>query len=72
MWPFNKGACKKEEERLSTKACSDRSRGDSFKLEKIGLGFLLSVVTYGNRLHRKAVNAASLEMLKVKLDSTLI
>ena len=34
---YIKGAYKKDEERLFTKACSDRTRGNGFKLKEVGL-----------------------------------
>lgn len=31
---YQKGVCKKEEDRLLSKVCGDRTRGDGFKLEE--------------------------------------
>ena len=37
--PFNiSNRCKKDRERLFTRACSDSTRGNSFKLKKVELG----------------------------------
>ncbi|PKU44940.1 hypothetical protein llap_4753 [Limosa lapponica baueri] len=70
-----KGAYKKDKERLFTKACSNRTGGNDFKLKedrfrlnvKNNFFFMMQVVKCWNRLPREAVDAPSLEMFKVKM-----
>jgi len=73
-----KGACKKSGEGLFTRACSDRTRGNDFKLKKGRFKFdirkkyfTMRVVRHWNRLHREAVDAPSLEEFKDRLDGDL-
>lgn len=61
-----------------TRACSNRTRGNSFQLKesKFRLDlrkkfFTLSVVRHSNRLPQEAVGAPSLEMFKARLDKAL-
>jgi len=75
---YLKGACKKDRERLFTKACSDRTRGKGFKLkeckftlDKTKKFFTLRVVRHWNRLPREVVDAPSLEAFKAKLNVAL-
>ena len=72
------GAHKKDGERLFTRACSNRTRGNGFKLKegrfRLNIGkkfFTLKVVRHWNRLPREAVDAPSLQVLKVMLDGAL-
>jgi len=75
---YAKGACKQAGERLFTRACSDRTRGNGFRLiegrfrlvirEKF---FILRVVRHWHRLPREAVAAPSLAVLKARLDGAL-
>ncbi|KAK4826356.1 hypothetical protein QYF61_007950 [Mycteria americana] len=72
---YIKGAHKKDGERLFTKACSDRTRGNGFKLEKGRFSldmrkkfFMMRVVKHWTRLPRGVVDAPSLEVLKVSRD----
>ncbi|KFV39002.1 hypothetical protein N341_09310, partial [Tyto alba] len=75
---YLKEAYKKAGEGRFTRACSDRTRGNGFKLkdgrfrlyvrEKF---FTMMVVKHWNRLPREAVDVPSLEMFKAKLDETL-
>ncbi|KAK4826184.1 hypothetical protein QYF61_006128 [Mycteria americana] len=60
---YLKGAYKKAGEGLFTRACSDRTRGNGFKLKK--------VVRHWNRLSRGVVDASSLEVFKARLDGAL-
>ncbi|KAK4830691.1 hypothetical protein QYF61_012860 [Mycteria americana] len=70
---YLKGAYKKDEERLFTKACCDRTRGNGFKLKKDGFRldirkkfFTMRVVRHWNRLPKEVVDAPSMEVFKAK------
>ncbi|KAK4831497.1 hypothetical protein QYF61_018081 [Mycteria americana] len=72
------GACKKDGDRLFNRACSDRTRGNGFKLKegrfRLDTGkkfFTLRVVKLWHRLPREVVDAPSLETFKVRLDGAL-
>ncbi|KAK4831280.1 hypothetical protein QYF61_016750 [Mycteria americana] len=71
---YLKGAYKKAGDRLFTRACSDRTRGNSFKLKEGRLRldirkkfFTVRVVRHWNRLPREVVDAPSLEVFKARL-----
>jgi len=75
---YLKGVNKKAGEGLFTKACSNRTRGNGFKL-KVGR-FILSirnefftvrVTKHWNRLPREAVAAPFLEVFKARLGGAL-
>ncbi|KAK4816544.1 hypothetical protein QYF61_017745 [Mycteria americana] len=75
---YLKGAYKKDGNRLFSRACSDRTRGNSFKLKegRFRLGtrkkfFTMRVVKPWNRFPREVVDAPSLETFKVRLDRAL-
>ncbi|PKU47817.1 hypothetical protein llap_1856 [Limosa lapponica baueri] len=75
---YLRGAYRKDGKSLFTKACSDRTRSNGFKLEKSRFRldirkkfFTMRVVERWNRLPREAVEAPSLEIFKVRLDKAL-
>ncbi len=70
-----KGGCRKGGERLFSRACCDRTRGDDCKLEEGRFRldirkkfFTVRVVRHWNRLPREAVDAPSLEVFKARLE----
>ncbi|KAK4825565.1 hypothetical protein QYF61_000153 [Mycteria americana] len=74
----SKGAYKKAGEGLFTRACSDRARGNGFKLKEGRFRldirkkfFPVRMVRHWNRLPREAVDAPSLEVFKARLDGAL-
>lgn len=59
-----------------TRSCSDRTRGNSFKVGRFRLDarkklFTLGMVRHGNSLPREVVDAPSLAVSRVRLDSAL-
>ncbi|KFQ05406.1 hypothetical protein N329_00863, partial [Haliaeetus albicilla] len=75
---YLKGAYRKIGEGLFNRECSDRTRGNGFKLKegrvRLDIGkksFTAMVVRHWNRLPREAVDAPSLEVIKARLDGTL-
>jgi len=75
---YLKGAYKKAGEGLFTRVCSDRTRGNGFKLKegrfRLGIRkkfFTLRVVRQWQRFSREAVDAPSLEVFQARLDGAL-
>ncbi|KFV12044.1 hypothetical protein N340_01188, partial [Tauraco erythrolophus] len=75
---YLKGAYRKAGEGLFTRACSDRSRGNGFKLKEGRFQldvrkkfFTQRMVRDWNRLPREVVDAPSLEVFKARLDEAL-
>ena len=75
---YLKGAYRKDGEGLFTRTCSDRTRGNGFKLKEGRFRldirkkfFTVWVVTHWNRLSREAVDVSSREVFKAKLDGAL-
>ncbi|GAB0176276.1 hypothetical protein GRJ2_000092800 [Grus japonensis] len=75
---YLKGAYRKAGEGLFIRACSDRTRGNGFKLKEgqfrldVRKKFLtVRVVRHWNRLPREAADAPSLEVFKTRLDEAL-
>jgi len=75
---YLQGAYKKTGNRLFSRARSDRTRGNGFKVKegrfRLDTGkkfFTVRVVKHWNRLRREVVDAPSLETFKVRLDGAL-
>jgi len=73
-----KGAYSKDENRLFSRACCNRTRGNGFKLEEGRFRldtrknfFTMRVERHWQRLPREVVDAPSLETFKARLDGAL-
>jgi len=76
--PLLTGAYKNTGEELFTRACSDRTKNNGFKLKHSRFRsttnekfFTLRIVRHWNRLPREVVDAPSLEVFKARLDEAL-
>ena len=75
---YLKGSYRKEGDRLFSRVCGDRTRGNGFKLKEGRFrldirkkSFTVRVVRHWNRLPRDVVDAPSLETFKARLDQAL-
>ena len=75
---YLKGAYNKDGDKLFSRACCDRTRGNGFKLKEGRFRldirqkfFTMRVVRHWTRLPREVVDAPSWEMLEVRLDGAL-
>jgi len=75
---YSKGACKIDGDKLFSRACCNRTRGNGVKLKEGRFRldvrkkfFTVRVVKHWNKFPREAVEAPSLETFKVRLDGTL-
>jgi len=75
---YPKGAYRKDGDRLFSRACCDRTRGNGLKLKE-GIFrldirkklFTMRVMKHWHRLPRDVIDAPSLETFKVRLDGAL-
>ncbi|KFQ83752.1 hypothetical protein N337_06424, partial [Phoenicopterus ruber ruber] len=75
---YIRGACNKDGEKLFSRACCDRTRGNGFKLKEGRFRldvrrkfFTMRVVRHGQPVPREVGDAPSLETFKVWLDGAL-
>ena len=78
QFQYLKGAYRKDREGLCIRACSDRARGNGFKLKEGRFRldvrkkfFTVGVVRHWNRLPREAVDVPSVVVFKGRLDAAL-
>ena len=72
------GGCKKEGDRLFSRVCYDRIRGNGLKIKegifRLNIRkkfFMIRVVRQWHKLPREVVDALSMETPKVRLDGAL-
>jgi len=77
-FPYLNGAYEKDGDRLFSRGCCDRMRGNGFKLKEGGFRldirknfFTLRVVKCWNKLPREVVEAPCMETFQVRLDRAL-
>jgi len=75
---YLKGACKKGGDKLFSRVCCNRTRGDGFNLKEESFRldvrkrfFTMRVVRPWQRMPREVVDAPSLETFKASLDGAL-
>jgi len=75
---YLKGAYRKDEENIFSRACCDRTRSNGFKpregrfrLDRRKKFLTVRVVKHWNRLPREVVEIPSLEIFKARLDGAL-
>jgi len=75
---YLKGACGKDGENIFSRACSDRTRCNGFKLRearfRLDIGkkfFTIRVLKHWNRLPKEVAEAPSLETFNLRQDGTL-
>ncbi|KFP71617.1 hypothetical protein N310_11453, partial [Acanthisitta chloris] len=78
VFQYLKGTCKRVEEELFTRTCSDRTRANGFKLKEVAFRldirekfYSVRVLKIWNRLPREVIDSPSLEVFKARLDGAL-
>ncbi|GAB0194536.1 hypothetical protein GRJ2_001918900 [Grus japonensis] len=78
VYQYLKGAYRKDCQGLFIRECSDRTRGNGFKLTEGRFRFdvrtkffTVRVMRYWNRLPKEVVDVPSLEVFKARLDEAL-